>query len=516
MATVLLDAYDSFTFNLYQYLRKAGAADVQVFRNDKITLAEVIALNPRNIVLSPGPGHPLEDPGICYEVLAHFAGKVPILGICLGQQMICEHYGMPVGHAGEIQHGKTGLVAHDGRGVYRGVAQHFPVTRYHSLAADPRSLPGCLEITSWTANGVVMGVRHRTLAIEGVQYHPESILSENGLAMFRNFLALQAGTWDANPGVCDQPAAHAYPGLMLDAAGSIVPSSEAARTAASAASAAEEDILARIFAQRQRDVAAQKALPGRSLAALERLLRIDDMAAEPLDFAQKLRAHQASRGVAVLAEVKRASPSKGDISPDAIAAEHALAYAHADAAAISVLTEPTWFKGSLDDLRDVCRALVPLGSQRPAVLRKEFVFDPYQIAEARLAGADTVLLIVKMLSQERLAELMRYSRNLGMEPLVEVNTKEEMRVALEAGAKVIGINNRDLRSFRVDVGTSRELAPEDLPEDTVLIALSGIMQPADAEVYRGSSVRAVLVGEGLMRAQDKAAFVRALQATHSE
>ncbi|KAJ1721721.1 anthranilate synthase / indole-3-glycerol phosphate synthase [Coemansia erecta] len=514
MATVLLDAYDSFTFNLYQYLRKAGAADVQVFRNDKITLDEVIALNPRNIVLSPGPGHPLEDPGICYEVLTHFAGKIPILGICLGQQMICEHYGMRVGHAGEIQHGKTGLVAHDGRGVYQGIAQQFPVTRYHSLAADPQKLPACLEINSWTANGIVMGVRHKTLAIEGVQYHPESILSENGLAMFRNFLALQGGTWEANPGVCDQPALHAYPGLMLDAEGKIVPSSQAARQ--QPAVQEKEDILARIFAQRQRDVAAQKALPGRSPAALERLLGTAGMVSEPLDFAQRLRDHQAEHGVAVLAEVKRASPSKGDISPDAVAAEHALAYAQANAAAISVLTEPTWFKGSLDDLRDVCHAVATLGSQRPAVLRKEFVFDTYQIAEARLAGADTVLLIVKMLSAEKLGELMRYSRGLGMEPLVEVNTKEEMQVALEAGAKVIGINNRDLRSFRVDVGTSRELAPEDLPEDTVLIALSGIMKPEDAEVYQGSKVRAVLVGEGLMRAEDKAAFVRALQATHAE
>ncbi|KAJ2788854.1 anthranilate synthase / indole-3-glycerol phosphate synthase, partial [Coemansia helicoidea] len=125
MTTVLLDAYDSFTFNLYQYLSQAGA-DVQVFRNDKITLEEVIALNPRNIVLSPGPGHPREDPGICYEVLEHFQGKIPILGVCLGLQMMYEHYGGTVGLAGEIRHGKTSLIAHDAQGVYAGVAQQFP------------------------------------------------------------------------------------------------------------------------------------------------------------------------------------------------------------------------------------------------------------------------------------------------------------------------------------------------------------------------------------------------------
>ncbi|KAJ2374224.1 anthranilate synthase / indole-3-glycerol phosphate synthase [Coemansia sp. RSA 2607] len=516
MATVLLDAYDSFTFNLYQYLRKAGAEDVQVFRNDKITLDELIALNPRNIVLSPGPGHPLEDPGICYEVLAHFAGKVPILGICLGQQMICEHFGMSVVHAGEIQHGKTGQLSHDAQGVYRGLPQPFPVTRYHSLAADPSKLPECLEINSWTPNGIVMGVRHKSLAIEGVQYHPESILSENGLAMFRNFLALQGATWELNPGARDPHAAqHVYPGLMLDTDGRIVPSAQAAKAVPPPPPPAE-DILARIFAQRQIDVAQQKALPGRSLSALEKLLATQGMTTPPLDFAQKLRDHRSSYGMAVLAEIKRASPSKGDIQKDAVAAEHALAYASANAAAISVLTEPTWFKGSLDDLRDVCRVLTTLGAQRPAVLRKEFVFDPYQIAEARLAGADSVLLIVKMLSAQRLAELMLYSRSLGMEPLVEVNTKDEMQTALAAGAKAIGINNRDLRSFKVDIGTSRELAPEDLPEDVVLVALSGIMIPEDARVYSGSQVRAVLVGEGLMRAEDKAAFVRALQATHTE
>ncbi|KAJ2226923.1 anthranilate synthase / indole-3-glycerol phosphate synthase [Coemansia sp. RSA 1722] len=508
MATILLDAYDSFTFNLYQYLRLAGGSDVQVYRNDKITLEEVIALNPRNIVLSPGPGHPREDPGICYEVLKHFEGKIPILGICLGQQMMCEHYGGTVGYAGEIQHGKTGVITHDEQGVYRGIEQQFPVTRYHSLAADPSSIPECLEVNSWTPNGIVMGVRHKTFAIEGVQYHPESILSENGLAMFRNFLALQGGTWEENPG-CRSPEdmANHYPGLQTSEDGNVMPTPSAAASAASNAG----DILSRIFAKRQRDVAAQKAVPGRSMAALQKQLGLG-MAPSQIDFAERLRQ---SPGMAVLAEVKRASPSKGDISADAVAAEHALGYAQAGAAAISVLTEPTWFKGTLDDMRDVRRVIDSIPN-RPAVLRKDFVFERYQIAEARLAGADTVLLIVKMLSAAQLRNLLDYSRLLGMEPLVEVNTAEEMRGALDVGAKVIGVNNRNLRTFDVDISNTADLAAEGIPSDVIIIALSGILKPEDAGIYRNTPVSAVLVGEGLMRAADKQAFVSTLQATKKD
>ncbi|KAJ2387843.1 anthranilate synthase / indole-3-glycerol phosphate synthase [Coemansia sp. RSA 2611] len=484
MATILLDAYDSFTFNLYQYLSQAGA-DVHVFRNDKITLAEVIALDPVRIVLSPGPGHPREDPGICYEVLEHFAGKVPILGVCLGQQMMYEHYGGTVGYAGEIHHGKTSGVQHDAQGVYRGVAQGVAVTRYHSLAGDARTLPACLEINSW-AGSVVMGVRHKELTVEGVQFHPESILSGQGHLMLENFVRLRGGTWAENAGARDPACA----GVV-----------------AAAATAGAGDILERIFAQRQRDVAQDSARPGRALADLQRLLGLG-LAPAPVDFAQRLRAAAAGGRVAVLAEIKRASPSKGDICAGAVAAEQGRAYAAAGAAAISVLTEPTWFKGTLDDLRDV-RAAVD-GAGRPAVLRKDFVFDEYQVAEARLAGADAVLLIVKMLERARLEALLAYSRALGMEPLVEVNTPDELRVALAVGARVVGVNNRDLRTFAVDMDTTRSLAA-DVPADVVLVALSGIVQPADAAVYAGSGVSAVLVGEALMRAPDMPGFVRGLQ-----
>ncbi|KAJ2380208.1 anthranilate synthase / indole-3-glycerol phosphate synthase, partial [Coemansia sp. RSA 2559] len=180
-------------------------------------------------------------------------------------------------------------------------------------------------------------------------------------------------------------------------------------------------------------------------------------------------------------------------------------------AAISVLTEPTWFKGSIDDLRDV-RNIVGAakysdGRSRPAVLRKEFIFEKYQIAEARVAGADSVLLIVKMLSKAQLRVLIAYSRSLRMEPLVEVNDSDEMAVALELGARVIGVNNRNLRTFDVDINNTKDLASA-VPEDIILIALSGIMSPADAAIYADSGVSAVLVGEALMRAEDKDAFVK--------
>ncbi|KAJ1998220.1 anthranilate synthase / indole-3-glycerol phosphate synthase, partial [Coemansia thaxteri] len=394
-----------------------------------------------------------------------------------------------------IQHGKTGLITHDGQGVYLNVAQQFPVTRYHSLAGDPDTLPGCLEVTSWTPNGIIMGVRHKTYAIEGVQYHPESILSENGLKMFANFLRLAGGTWDANPGMCCSDGfANHYPGRQpaKDNRGG---------------EREETDILTTIFNRRQLDVAAQKAVPGRSLADLQRLLTLG-LAPPQIDFAQRLRDHH--KGLSVLAEIKRASPSKGDISPGALAAEHALNYANAGASAISVLTEPTWFKGTIDDLRDVRRIIDPLPN-RPAVLRKEFIFDAYQIAEARLCGADSVLLIVKMLSVAQLRALLSYSRQLNMEPLVEVNNQEEMQVALEVGAKVIGVNNRNLRTFDVDINNTKDLAAATLPSDVVLIALSGIVHPQDAAVYADSGVKAVLVGEALMRATDKQAFVEGLQ-----
>ena len=183
---LMIDNYDSFTYNLVQYFGELGE-EVRTFRNDEITIEQIEAMKPDRICLSPGPCTPHEA-GICIDVLTHFAGKLPILGVCLGHQAIGAAFGGKVVRAQEIMHGKTSDITHTGVGIFRGLPSPFTVIRYHSLAIERESLPDCLEITAWTDDGEIMGVRHREFAIEGVQFHPESILSEHGHALLKNFL----------------------------------------------------------------------------------------------------------------------------------------------------------------------------------------------------------------------------------------------------------------------------------------------------------------------------------------
>jgi anthranilate synthase component 2 len=191
---LLIDNYDSFTFNLYQYLAELGA-DLHVVRNDATTLEAIEAMAPERIVISPGPGTPRQA-GISVEAVRRFAGVVPILGVCLGHQCIGEAFGATVDGAGEIVHGKVSEIHHDGKGVYRGLPNPFPATRYHSLAVRRDSVPPCLEVTAWTESGLVMGIRHRDLPVEGVQFHPESIMTPAGKSLLRNFLELARGGRD--------------------------------------------------------------------------------------------------------------------------------------------------------------------------------------------------------------------------------------------------------------------------------------------------------------------------------
>lgn len=183
---LMIDNYDSFTYNLVQYFGELGE-DVRVARNDEITLPEIETLAPDRICISPGPCTPNEA-GISVPVLQHFAGKLPILGVCLGHQAIGAAFGGKVVRAQRLMHGKTDQVAHTGVGVFAGLPTPFTVTRYHSLAIERASLPDCLEVTATSDDGEIQGVRHRTFAIEGVQFHPESILSEHGHALLANFL----------------------------------------------------------------------------------------------------------------------------------------------------------------------------------------------------------------------------------------------------------------------------------------------------------------------------------------
>jgi anthranilate synthase component II len=183
---LMIDNYDSFTYNLVQYFGELGA-DVRVYRNDAITIEEIEAMQPEKIVISPGPCSPAEA-GISVATIKHFAGKLPILGVCLGHQSIGAAFGGKVVHAKQLMHGKTSKIQHLDTGVFSGLPMPFTATRYHSLAVERESLPDCLEVTAWTDDGEIMGMRHKTLPIEGVQFHPESIMTEGGHRMLKNFL----------------------------------------------------------------------------------------------------------------------------------------------------------------------------------------------------------------------------------------------------------------------------------------------------------------------------------------
>ena len=185
---LVIDNYDSFTYNLVQYFGELGA-DPQVKRNDAITPDEVEKMKPQKIVISPGPGRP-EEAGISMELIRKFGGKVPILGVCLGHQCMGEVYGGKVVRAGRLMHGKTSPIQHDGKGVFQGLPNPFEATRYHSLIVEKNSVPNCLEVCAETAEGEIMGLRHREYPVHGVQFHPESILSKEGKDLLANFLKI--------------------------------------------------------------------------------------------------------------------------------------------------------------------------------------------------------------------------------------------------------------------------------------------------------------------------------------
>jgi anthranilate synthase/indole-3-glycerol phosphate synthase/phosphoribosylanthranilate isomerase len=402
-------------------------------------------------------------------------------------------YGGDVSYAGEILHGKTSPLRHDSKGVYGNLPQDLPVTRYHSLAGTYPTLPECLEVSSWIAvgpdggKGAIMGVRHKEYVLEGVQFHPESILTAEGRVMLKNFLHMRGGTWEENERLQKEAVSQSKPATNGANGGK------------------KENILEKIFAHRKAAVALQKQIPSQRPSDFQATYDLD-IAPPLVSFVDRLR--KSPFPLSLMAEIKRASPSKGIISLSTCAPAQARTYALAGASVISVLTEPEWFKGSIDDLRAVRQALEGMPN-RPALLRKEFVFDEYQILEARLAGADTILLIVKMLDEATLTRLYKYSQSLGMEPLVEVNTAEEMTVAVKLGSKVIGVNNRNLTSFEVDLDTTSRLLNQ-VPKETIVCALSSISEPKDVEAYQKNGVGAVLVGEALMRSKDTAQFIREL------
>ncbi|MDD2367318.1 MAG: aminodeoxychorismate/anthranilate synthase component II [Desulfuromonadaceae bacterium] len=185
---LMIDNYDSFTFNIVQYFGQLGE-DVRVYRNDRITLEEIETLQPDRLVISPGPCSP-EEAGISVEAIRHFAGRIPILGVCLGHQSIGYAFGANIMRSVTLMHGKTSPIIHNGKDLFTGVQNPFQATRYHSLIVDRPTLPDCLEITAWVENGEIMGLKHRELDVWGVQFHPESILTEHGMDLLRNFITI--------------------------------------------------------------------------------------------------------------------------------------------------------------------------------------------------------------------------------------------------------------------------------------------------------------------------------------
>lgn len=496
---LMIDNYDSFTWNLYQYLHQSPkCGKVDVYRNDKITISQIEnEIKPDIIFISPGPGHPLTDSGISRDIIKYFLGKIPIFGVCMGQECIFDVFGGDVSYAGEIVHGKTTTIKHDGKGMFENVPQSVAVTRYHSLAGSSKSLPDVLEVTAVTETQpeVIMGVRHKKYTIEGVQFHPESILTESGQLMIDNLLGVYGGTWEENDAI------------------------KTGKSIKINNKNGGENILQKIYKQREIDYKLIEKLPGKSFENLQIELNLD-LAPPLINFYDRLKYTQSNlKETIILSEFKRASPSKGDININAHPANQALTYSTNGCSTISVLTEPHWFKGSLDDLtliRKVIDKPTTKDYKRPAVLRKEFIFNKYQILESRLAGADTVLLIVKMLNDETLLhELYQYSLKLGMIPLVEVNNSDELSQALKLTHKettedplIIGVNNRNLTTFDVDLNTTSNLVKQaktsDRKGDVLVLALSGISSVDDVKKYKyEDNVDGFLIGESLMRAEEK-------------
>ena len=410
------------------------------------------------------------------------------------RQCIVSVWGGRVDVTGEILHGKTSLLQHDGQGLYEGLPQNFSVTRYHSLAGMKIDLPHCLEISSWTASqskhgeSIIMGVRHKYLCVEGVQFHPESITTAEGKKIFINFLKRTNGRWPHDRSQQETPQRN------VDEATNGESTSSWKNTPGFKSSSS---ILNTIFEHKMCSVSMQKKRPGIRFKDLQSAMA-HGLDPPLISFADRLS--QSKFPMALMAEIKRASPSKGTIADETSAPEQALKYARCGASVISVLTESEWFKGDIEDLKAVRRCFVGI-SDRPAILRKDFIYDQYQVLEARLAGADTILLIVKMLETVVLEKLYRYSKSLGMEPLVEVNTVEEMHTAVNLGAKVIGVNNRNLNSFEVDLNITSNLISL-APHQTIICGLSGISSAEDIRHYSNTGVRAVLIGESLMRADN--------------
>ncbi|OBZ69926.1 Multifunctional tryptophan biosynthesis protein [Grifola frondosa] len=449
---LLIDNFDSFTWNIYQSLCLLGG-DVTVIRNDAIPPSAFPLLKINSLIISPGPGHPATDSGISRDAIRYFSGKVPILGVCMGLQCLVDVFGGKIAYAGEIMHGKVSAIRHDAAAASRTFPKaSSPRDTTPSVQASAPSRPSSPSLpppttaaSSWAS------------ATAPIHSKPSSTTREHPFRVRRRpppeFLALRGGTWAENP---------AY--RVLD--DTLPPFN--AEGPATASSSKVPTILDRIHAQRMKDVALAKQVPGATPAISTRSSR--STSRPPISFLARLRDARASPHSWPRSSARAL---QGRIAPSA----------KRRAAGLHVRTRgarPSWHA-----TRSAARAAggVDALPHRPAILRKDFIFDEYQIAEARLHGADSVLLIVALLPAPRLRALYAYAQALGMEPLVEVNNAREMEDALALGAQVIGVNNRNLHDFAVDMGTTSRLAEMATAHGVVLCALSGIKDAQDVRTY---------------------------------
>jgi len=389
-------------------------------------------------------------------------------------------------------HGKVSRVKHDNRGCFKDISQGIRSIRYHSLSASYSTLPPELAVTAVTEDSnVIMGVRHRTYAIEAVQYHPESILSEEGDNLLRNFLALKGGHWNENPHfrVSDD---------------SVSPFVDVPQSASKVGS-----VLEGIYMKRIKDVAEAETIPGQTALDLQAALSLN-LAPPVISLYERLLS---AGDMALIAEIRRASPVKGQVPtatpPSTLALEYALSGIHA----ISIQTDSTYAFGSMQDLR-FSRLAIDHITTRPAIIRRDIIVSRYQILEARVAGADSIILSFSILPGALLSDLYAYSLELGMEPMVEVSTKKEMEAAVALSAKIIAVYGRNYNDATVNEKALMELAPL-APARTVVCAFTGIESAEDVKRARNEGAKAVLVGDSLVLSKDRAEHVRELLSSES-
>lgn len=446
---LMIDNYDSFTYNLCQYVG-VFRPDIKVFRNDEITIEEIRAMAPDHIILSPGPKSPAEA-GICIDVVKNFYRELPILGVCLGHQSIGAAFGASIVHARQLMHGKQSVITHEDSVIFDGVPREFRACRYHSLAVDEDTLPPEIRVTARSEDGEIMAMEHVDYPLYGLQFHPESIYTEYGKRIIENFLNIQAKT----PG---------RTGTVLD----------------------------QIVDGKKKRLTVLKSQV--SYEKMEEMAGKAEKSPASKTFYEALKAP----GLSIIGEFKKASPSHGKMD-DKVPLDERIADYNQSVDAISCLTEEDHFHGSTAYFKEI-RNITTL-----PMIRKDFIVDPYQIYEARAMGADCILLIAAILDDERLRRFYSLATALKLDCLVEVHDEEEMKRALDINPRIIGVNNRNLKDFSIDLENTARLR-DMVPENVAFVSESGVTEDSHIEFLKKYNVDALLIGSALMESPDPRAL----------